>query len=455
MTVRFTFGAAFQDEMLGMMLIDHNFAAKVIQYIPEENLYSIGHKFIFVTIAKKLKDDGKLPSLLEVDDSIKFEDRAKRRMLRNFVKRISELPVTDTTFLKDRLGEYAKKTIFTSAFQDAQTLWNAGKSDTAYEFTMEAMNELHNVSFYDDLNVTIDQFEELRQRYQHELNTTMKRIPTGIPPIDEILRGGLSKSELGIILGEAKKGKSIGLVHMGSACLMTRTGRVLHFVLEGRTEQTSMRYQSRLTGIEYNNIKMDTLTDVERDKLANIKNKYFQNLELVPFNSRWGYTVQDIESKILEMERNGKKPDMVIVDYGDILTVPESDRRQEFRFQQTQIFRGLKSIAMVHLVALWTASQATKPKDDGEEYLLRARNIAEAYEKVRVTDFLMTLNQTAKEKELGLLRIHVDTYRDNETDITISAVVDFSRMIFYSRKYGHLTKNEYPSWGRRTSRKRR
>lgn len=451
MTAKFEFGEKFQLEMLSLMLGDFSFAQKAVKYVPSERLHSEAHKFLFGIIKERV-EAGTLPSVLEVEDALKRIDRSRRRLHRKFIDEVLKTPVTDSAFLRSKLSEFTKKALFIDIFNESQVLWNSKKFDDAYQHTMDGINEVFGVSFFDDVNVTSDRFEELRQKYLIDSRTIARQIPTAIGPIDRILRGGLPKKEMGIVLGEAKRGKSIALVHMGCAALMMRSGRVAHFVLEGSTEQTAMRYQSRLTGIEYGRIKADLLSDEEQDKLDTIERKYFDNLTLIPMNTRWDYTVSDIESKVLEMERAGQMPDMVIVDYGDILTVPET-RFVEFRHQQMQIFRSLKQLAMVRNVALWTASQAAKPKEDPEkESVLRARDIAESYEKVRITDFLMTLNQTPREKKLGLLRIHIDTYRDNETDITIKVICDFSRMIFFSRRYGYLTGRDTPSWARRAGR---
>lgn len=445
----FVFGQKFQEEMLALMLRETAFAIKASLYVPEERLYSDSHKFLFKFIKSCVDKGGYSPSIIEIEDRIKIEDRAKRRMLNGFVTKINELPVTDAQYVKQKLGEYAKRNVFVNIFSEAQSIYNTGKHEESYDFMIGGLNELNNVSFGDDLNIAVEDFEDLRRQYIHDSLYTLKSIPTGISPIDKILRGGLAKTEMGIILGEAKKGKSIGLLHMGVACLQMYSGRVAHFVLEGSTEQTSMRYQSRLTQIPYNRIRSDSLDEFEEQKLDLVGKKYLQNLELIPFNTRWDYTVGDIEAKVLEMERFGRKPDLVIVDYGDLLTVPNTNRFIEYRHQQTAVFRGLKQLAMIYKVALWTASQSIKPKDDPEkETILRAKDIAESYEKVRITDFLMTLNQTPREKIQGILRAHVDIYRDNETDKTFPLLCDFSRMIFYSPIYGHIESYDRPRWNR-------
>lgn len=439
----FNFGASFQNEMLALMLTDLSFCGKASKAVPFERLHSEAHKWLFNFISKKFELSGIVPTYVEVEDGLKFMDRSKRRLFQGFSKAIFDTKVKNPAFIKEELEKYAKKSFFVSMFEEAQVRWNSKKHDDAYNFVMGGINDLFGINFKDELAIDVGKFEELRQQYIWEKSHGLKKIPTNIDFLDEVFSGGLEKGELGILLAEPKKGKSIGLIHFGAMALMMRTARVAHFALEGTTEQTIMRYQSRLSRIPYNRLKLDDLTEEEEKTLVKVSKKYMGNLSLIPMNAHWSYTVLDVEAKIKELERQGMKPDLVVVDYGDLLKPHE--RIEELRHQQTAVFRHLKQLAMMHKVAVWTASQAVRPKDDPEkEYLLRAKDVAENFEKVRIADFIATLNQTPLEKEMGILRFHLDLYRDNDASKTIRMITDFSRMIFYSKVYGSST--YIPGW---------
>jgi len=432
--LEFSFGVEFQEQMLAFMIEDSSFAQKVSESIPEERLYSEAHKYLFGLIKEKLKEEAESLTYVEVEDKLKKVERHKRRMLKTFCKKIFKTRAENPDFLKEKLTEYAKKNAFIDVFMTAQTFWNSKEHDNAYTYTMEGINQLYAINFQDDAIIPIQDFEERRRLYVAESLTSAKRMPTNIVGLDEVLRGGLEKGELGIALAEPKKGKSICLTHMGCAAIATRSGRVAHFVLEGTTNQAILRYLCRLSGIPYTRLEKDELSEREQRKLDLIKKKYMGKLDLIPFNQHWNYTVMDIEAKIRELTNSGRRPDLIVIDYADLLKTPE---RLEKRHEQTEVYRDLKRLAVIKNVAIWTASQATRPKEGPEkDYLLRAKDISESYEKVRIADLVATLNQTPKEKENGLLRFHIDIYRSNESDRTITLLVDFERMIFSSRLYG-------------------
>lgn len=447
--LEFQFGPEFQVQMLSFMLKDAVFAARVCKHIPAERLYSDSYKYFYNLIRTKLSK-GELLTMVEVEDELKKIERTRRKVLHHFATKVFQTKVESTTFLQDKLTEYAKRNHFMEVFVTAQTLYNSKKFDESYACTTQGMNDLFSINFKDDAVIPIESFEELR--LLSSLDAGMARVPTNIDRLDELLRGGLEKGELGIILAEPKKGKSIGLTHMGAAAVMMGTGRVAHFVLEGTTKQAILRYQSRLSGIPYHRLEKDDISAEEQKLLDHISKRYMHRLDLIPFNQHWNYTVQHVESSLKELTNAGKKPDLVVIDYADLLKSAKS--YEAHRHEQTEVYRDLKRLAVIGKFAIWTASQATRPKESPDTvYLLRAKDIAESYEKVRIADLLVTLNQTPDEKSLGILRLHVDIYRSNAADFSIKLLVDFERMIFFSKKYGHAGDLDDHAWMHKRSKR--
>lgn len=433
------------------MLRDLAFTSRVVKYVEQEHLHSDAHKWLFEEVKKKYDKSGTVPSQLEIENSLKSIERHKVKLYKQFSDGIFKNLPEDPDYIRDQLTEFAKRANFNDLFSYGQVLYNSGKSADAYTYVLEQINHLHAISFKDDQIVSINDFEAMRQRFVQQRVLTVDRISTGIPGLDNVLRGGLSKleGELGIIVAEPKRGKSISLIHMGCACLLKNfKSRVAHFALEGSTETTTMRYQSRLTGIPENRIASDELTPEEQDKLLRVGKRFMDRLEVIPFNQHWEYTVTDVEARLAELDRKGKTPDLIVVDYADLLQ-PRVKSREE-RMNQREVYRELKRLALMRKNALWTASQAVRPKDDPQkETLLRANSIAETFEKVRIADFIGTLNQTPKEQRMGILRFHADIYRNNACDRTLRLLVDFERMIFYHSRYGSFEGSDLPDWMRK------
>jgi hypothetical protein len=95
----------------------------------------------------------------------------------------------------------------------------------------------------------------------------------------------------------------------------------------------------------------------------------------------------------------------------------------------TDAFRDIKSLAN-RGYAVWTASQAQRPKEGAHQKtdLLMTRQIAGVYEKVRICDFLGTLNQNMEERRHGVMRLYAEMYRDNAADQDLTVKSDLAVM---------------------------
>ena len=436
----FDFGPEFQKEMLALMLTDLTFTQKAMEFISPDSLYSDAHTFFFQRIVELAKENRFLTEIA-FEDRLLDVDRSKRRVYGRFGKEIFSVKPRDPTYIKEALTDYAKKLTYADLFSEAQVLYNSKKYEKAYDLTIQNMAKLYAIDFRETASIPFEKFEDYRQAYVAKTIAKVLKIATGIPPLDDILGGGLEKGELGILLAEPKKGKSIGLLHMAVTALTMRTARVAYFLLEGTTDQFILRALSRATGIEYDRLQKDAVTKEESKKIDRIMRIFKDRLDLIPFNKRWNYTAMDVESKLRELRNNGKNPDLVCIDYADLMVSDGFTGADKKRHEQTAVYRQLKSIAMMGDYAIWTASQAQRPSKTAEEvYLLRAKDISESFEKVRIADIVATLNQTPEERLNGILRFHVDIYRSSDADETIRLLTDFSRMIFYSSKYGFASR---------------
>lgn len=451
--IAFDYGVEFQKEMLALMLTDITFAQKVSEYIKPDSLYSDAHAYLFTKIADSSKAN-KFLTEIQFEDHLLDVERAKRRVYGKFGKDIFSTKPKDPAFVKNALTEYAKKLTYIDLFSEAQVLYNSKKFKEAYKITIENMSKLYSIDFTETANIPFEDFEEWRIGYIARAAMRVTKVSTGIPPLDNILGGGLEKGELGILLAEPKKGKSIGLLHMAIAALQRRHARVAYFLLEGTTDQFVLRALSRISGIEYERLQNDNITKKESKLVDKLMRMFKDRMDLIPMNKHWSYGVLEIEGKLRELKNNGRNPDLVCIDYADLLTDPT---QKEPRLIQTSVYRNLKKLAMIGDYAIWTASQAQRPSKMAEEsYLLRAKDISESYEKVRIADLVATLNQTPDERLNGILRFHIDIYRSSDADETIKLITDYSRMIFYSTKYGHMTRSDSEfSWMKKKTRGRR
>ena len=114
----------------------------------------------------------------------------------------------------------------------------------------------------------------------------------------------------------------------------------------------------------------------------------------------------------------GKKPDVIIVDYADLLRGHGQEKRHELE----GIYEDLRGMAGEYEIPVWTASQANRSAL--EDDVIDASKVSESYGKVMVADFVLSLSRKIQDKLAGTGRWHVIKNRFGPDGITYPAKVN-------------------------------
>ena len=144
-------------------------------------------------------------------------------------------------------------------------------------------------------------------------------ITTGWQDIDDISKGGLGKGELGVVVAPTGAGKSMVL---GPPRCPSPQGRknVLHYTLELADTVVAGRYDAAITGVELKNLTV--FKEKIYDEIRDIEGKLI--IKEYPTRSA---SIQTIKNHVEKLKRRNFEPDMIIVDYGDLIR-PENRRKR-------------------------------------------------------------------------------------------------------------------------------
>jgi replicative DNA helicase len=133
-------------------------------------------------------------------------------------------------------------------------------------------------------------------------------------------------------------------------------------------------------------------------------------------------TIDTIRSYLnrLEME-DGFKPDMIVVDYADLISPRKS--YSDKRFELESVYLELRDLADEYKCPVWTASQANRGSLDKK--VITIADLAEAFNKANIADLMVALCQTVEEKEDGIMRWHVAKHRNGEANITLEGDIEY------------------------------
>jgi replicative DNA helicase len=168
-----------------------------------------------------------------------------------------------------------------------------------------------------------------------------------------------------------------------------------------------------MTGIAAQELKYN-IEEVKKN-VENIKG----NLIVKYFPTK-GATVNTIASHIERCRANGFPPDMIIVDYADLLR----GKGKEVRLELGNIYEDLRGLAGEHEIPVWTASQANRSAL--EDDIIGAEKIAESYSKIMTADFVVSLSRKIEDKIAGTGRWHVIKNRFGPDGITFPSKMNAS-----------------------------
>lgn len=339
-------------------------------------------------------------------------------------------------YVCEQVVEWARAQVFAMAFEESRELWNRKRKAEAQTAMMRRIEEMNEITIGKaDRGWFFEDYFERQERREY-VAEGMDCFPCGIDIIDRAMYGGLSYGEFEVPVAYSGIGKSYWCVQRGFVTSRSRR-RCLHFVLEGGRAKTEDRYEARFAGLLYSDIRRGIL---EADVQTRLRREYDilkGNLVVRGYADRkaWRITMDDILTELHELYRTcGFIPDMIIVDYGDLVYAEGEDDRA----RQKNAYRQLKSLSEMamrpgHLgFAVVAPSQAKRPEggDDFKEHVLVPSKVADCYEKVRVADSIISLNRTIQEKKDGFARVFLGKYRDAEDGVLVKVKSDYKKGAF-------------------------
>ena len=196
-------GVDYQNRLLNQIIVDTKFGESVIDAIDPNYFQTADLRNIMVEV-KNIKDSyGSIPDYPTLEFKIK---QISDSILRNFtlerLETIKNLTVKTPKLIHEEAIKFCKQQELSKAVKKIQKLIDTGKAenfDSAGEFVRTALD----VGYAKDDDTTLfDGIDEvLADDYRNP-------IPTGIAKLDEVMNGGLSKTELGVVVAPFGIGKT-------------------------------------------------------------------------------------------------------------------------------------------------------------------------------------------------------------------------------------------------------
>jgi len=410
-----TYDIEFQKKIFASILTDIDFSRKIlpildVQYITEPSLQWLLKKIHFYFIKYKTVPNFAFFKNELVKDDIQSIKKHVSIILKDIKSYFNS---SDLSYIKDEIHQFCVDSKMRIAVLESIDLIERKQ----YEKVRVKMNEalLAGTPSEDGMNYK----EDIHSRYKED---GMSYVKTRWKSFNDNLGGGLPNGSLTVIIGSSGGGKSWLLCDIGQFAAMSGLN-VAHYTLELSSEYTGRRYD-KITTRSTDDEMLNTmrLADDDEDKISFIETiKSIQgDVDIKYYAPNYG-TISMIRSHIEYKIQKNVRPDIIIIDYPDLLRSEGTDGTVNLDL----IYKGCKAIAMDYFVPVVVVTQSNR--EGMKTDIIKETHISDDINKLRIADIFVSWNRTDDERDYGRMWWIKNRYGKDKILVEYSS--DFDRGI--------------------------
>lgn len=427
---RYEFHSEFQNRVLALMLQDLPFIA-VYQGVMEPS-YFTDHRNQLIAFAMRSywAQYHTRPTIDALVDLIAQKNKLIPEELgqyRDKLLELASLQLTDSNYLRTRAVDFAKQAALVQAIFDCAKIIQEAPPDYGPIIRKRVEDALHVGLDITALGKALREIEVWQECFDLLLDdsTHGKRVPTKLAHLDLVMNGGPKRKTLNLIVGPPKGFKTGGLLNIAFGGLrFPNPHNVVYYTLEVSTEEIQGRAALHFGGYTKDQILADETEKCRRHYMrqrhlvgGDIPD-YGAHLRIKEYPTK-GATVETLHSHLSQLETLGFKPDMIVVDYADLLR--PVGKFQEKHHELASIQEDLRALAYAHDAVVWTASQCNR--EGAKRKVLTAEFMAECYGKAMICDFAAAICQTPEEADTDAGRLFIALNRTGKQHQTIECSI--------------------------------
>lgn len=403
------YGSSFQTKVISALLKDVKLVDSLYEIIHTKFFESEANKWIVENILNYYNSYKSVPSLdVFKAEIVKIDEKSIQKNVIEQLKLVyTSIESTDLQYVKDEFTSFCINQNLKEVIIQSVDLLKAGNYDRIKELVDRAMK----------VGVETDLGTEYVLDYDDRTSDDAREtVATDWDVINELMGGGLGPGELGVVVAPSGVGKTWALCALGAAAV--KAGKtVVHYSMELSEKYVGSRYDTVFTQIS--SADLPDKKDEVKDKIRKLKGKL-----LIKYFPPKGVSVKKLESHIEKMTSTGHKPDLIIVDYADLL-LSHTNKSDSTYGELGGVYIELRGMSGELGIPVWTASQTNRTGIDAE--VIEADKIADSYAKVMNADFIMSLSRKSKDKLNNTARMHVMKNRFGQDGITFPCKMDTNR----------------------------
>ena len=392
-------GNSFQIQLLNNIVIDKDFANSIVDVLDPKYFDNQYFKIIMQMIKEYYVKYEHTPTFATLEQLTKSEITSPmaQKMVFDMLKDVKEAPIEGSDFVQEKSLKFCKQQELQKVMSKAQKIIDKGDFES-YDHLEEMVREALQVGEVD--TGTSDVFSNLDivldDDYRHP-------IPMGVPGIDNLMKGGLAKGEIGVILAPTGVGKTTFLTKISNHAFNLGYN-VLQIFFEDNPKIIQRKHFTLWTGIAPDNLSnhRDDVMAKVREIKENTRNSL--TLKKLPSDTM---TMNQIKNQVRKMIAEGNKIDMIVVDYIDCIT-PDKNLGDEWK-SEGSVMRAFEAMCHELDIVGWTATQGNRSSISSE--VVTTDQMGGSIKKAQVGHVIISVAKSLQQKEMNLATIAITKSR--------------------------------------------
>ena len=392
-------GNTFQLQILNNIILHKDFASSIVDVLEPKYFDNQYFKLIMQMTKEYYHKYEHAPSFSTLEQITKSEVTSPmaQKMVLDMITQVVDAPDDGYQYVQEKALKFCKQQELQKVMTKAQKIIDKGDFES-YDHLEEMVREALQVGEVD--TVTADVFFNLDEVLDDDFRHP---IPMGITGIDNLLKGGLAKGEIGVILAPTGVGKTTVLSKIANNAFNLGYN-VLQIFFEDNPKIIQRKHFTMWTKIAPDNLSLQREEVLE--KVRQIKENASNRLVLKKLPSDT-LTMNQIKNQIRKMIAEGTKIDLVVVDYIDCI-VPDKNLGDEWK-SEGSVMRGFESMCHELDIAGWTATQGNRSSISSE--VVTTDQMGGSIKKAQVGHVIISVAKSLQQKEMNLATIAITKSR--------------------------------------------
>lgn len=398
-------GTTFQQQLLNQIIVDKDFSRSIIDVIETDYFDNKYFKIITQMIKEyylKYEHTPNFETLKQLTKSEIQQEMASKIIIDTLTK-INDVSIEGAEFVQEKAMKFCKQQELQKVMHTAQKIIDDGEFenyDTLERLVREALQVGEREDNMSDVFYNLD--EVLNEDYRHP-------VPMGIPGIDRLLKGGLAKGEIGVVLAPTGVGKSTLLTKIANHAFNIGKN-VLQVFFEDNPKIIQRKHITLWTKIHPDDLserKEEVMVKVQEVR-DTMENKLI--LKKLPSDT---VTMGQIKNQVRKMIAEGVNIDVILLDYIDCV-VPERHLGDEWK-SEGSVMRAFEAMCHELDIVGWTATQGNRSSISSD--VVTTDQMGGSIKKAQVGHVIISVAKSLQQKEMKLATIAITKSRIGDDGI--------------------------------------